>query len=154
MHRFTPYRPRPIRFLELWESAGWTVKVYGISAHGEQPSAELCQAAKQLAQVRLPQPAATDERYGAAILIVNQGADGNYVLIDWWLGENMLQHHVYSAPSGSSEHFHYATPDGLGFCVWELVVYGFERQAWIDTMLAAPQPSLAAYFERQLTTRA
>ena len=72
-----PYTPRSVRFLELWETAGWTVKVYDISARHDVPSPGLIQAAKTIAVGRLPPSAVTDEHYGAAILIVHQGADGD-----------------------------------------------------------------------------
>lgn len=146
-----PYRPRPIRFVELWECDGWRVKVYGISARGEQPPTPLIEAAKALARERLPRPAVTDERYGLATLIVHAGADGDYVLVDWWFGENMLQHHVYAGPQDAPERLAYVTPEGVGCCVWELAVLGFERQAWIDAILAQPAaPRIDEYLARRL----
>lgn len=30
-----PYQPRPIRFLELFEFQGWTIKIYSISIFNE-----------------------------------------------------------------------------------------------------------------------
>jgi hypothetical protein len=146
-----PYQRRPIRFSELWSIDGWAVKVYGISAHGEAPPQALFDAAKTIARQRLPQPAVADDRYGAAFLIVHAGADGDYVLLDWWFGENMLQHHVYAGPVGEPDKLEYISPQGVGFCVWELYVFGFERQAWIDEVLAQPdQPSIQRYVQRQL----
>jgi hypothetical protein len=35
--------------------------------------------------------------------------------------------------------------DGPMACTYELAVVCFERQAWVDCVLAAPQPDLAAY---------
>ena len=148
-----PYKQRSIRFLQLWNTAGWTVKVYGISAKYQAPPPQLVQAAKAIACQRLPQPAMTDDRYGAAILIVHEGADGDYVLVDWWFGENMLQHHVYAGPEGHTDQLTYVSPQGVGFCVWELSVFAFERQAWIETVLMRPgAPDLDGYFERHLNT--
>jgi hypothetical protein len=52
-----PYKPRPIRFLELWEESGWRMKVYGIAYNRSLPRHELIEAAKSAARECLPQPA-------------------------------------------------------------------------------------------------
>ena len=146
-----PYKPRPIRFLELWQVNDWTVKVYGIAATDEHPPQHLVETAKAIARQQLPQPAITPDRYGAAILIAHAGADRNYVLIDWWVGENMLQHHVYASSLAEPDTFTYVSPQGVRFFVWKLVAYYFERQAWIDIVLAHPAvPDLDCYFPQHL----
>ena len=134
LHR---YEPHQIRFLDLTELSGWRVKVYGIAATGDQPSTTLVDAAKAIAQDRLPHPAVTDDRYGVAVLIVHEARTGNFVLLDWWCGENMLHHKVFSSSLDSPTQLQ-ETTDGIAACVWELYVLGFEREAWIDTVLANP----------------
>lgn len=131
------YEPRPIRFLELWEPDDWRLKVYGISARGERPPPPLVAAAKELALKELPRPAVTDSRHGVGFLVVHEGADGSWVLVDWWVRENMLKNHVFSAPAErtDAEDFRYVTPTGLSACVWELHVQHFERTAWITSVL-------------------
>jgi hypothetical protein len=96
-----PYTPRPVRLLELWEWQGWRVKVYGISAQGEHPSEVLVQAAKRGAQQRLPQPAFSVKHYGVAYMIIYDGSRGDYVSVDWWSDQDILQHHLYGAPKGT-----------------------------------------------------
>ena len=93
------YKLRPIRFLHLGDWDGWHVKVYGISARQEQPDSQLIAAAERLAGERLPRPAVSKGRYGVGILIGHEGRDGNYVLVSWWIEENLLQHHVYFSPA-------------------------------------------------------
>ncbi len=145
------YQKRAIRFLELVQQDNWTLKVYGISATGEFPAAQIVSAAKALAFQRLPQPAITDNCYGAAFLIVHQGADANWILLDWWVDECILQHHVYTSPLDDPQTLRYISPTGILACVWELAVHSFERQAWIDTVLANPAgPNPDAYFAAQL----
>jgi hypothetical protein len=39
------------------------------------------------------------------------------------------------------------TPTGLAACVWDLAVIAYERQAWIDAVLAAPVPDVERYLE-------
>lgn len=158
-----PYRPRPVRFLRLADLGGWRVKVYGISAHRERPAPEFVEAAEQLAQGRLPNPPVwspsqdenalvSEERYGVGVLIVHEGREGGFALVSWWAGENMLQHHVYLAPDGPPFAFEDLSPTGIVACVWELAVLAFEREAWVETVLANPQgPDLDAYLDRHLS---
>ncbi|HTI14552.1 MAG TPA: hypothetical protein VL461_08300 [Dictyobacter sp.] len=153
MIQFTqPYKKRPIRFLELWESHGWRIKIYGISTQAEYPPDTLVQTAKKIAQQQLPQPAVTDKYYGIAYIIVHEGENGDYVLVDWWYDQDIVQHHNYGAPKGSNT-LKYHWPSGPGFCVWELAICWFEREAWLETVLKHPQhPDIEGYLQRRLHT--
>ncbi|HSF81772.1 MAG TPA: hypothetical protein VLA49_11090 [Anaerolineales bacterium] len=45
----------------------------------------------------------------------------------------------------------YATPTGLTACVWDLRLMAFERQSWLETVLANPSgPDLEAYLACRL----
>ena len=146
------YAPRPVRFLELWEAAGWRLKVYGIAYGRALPRAELVAAAKKVAEERLRESAAGGaETYGVGFLGVHDGRTANFVFVDWWAEENELHHHVYVSPTDSPGALEYVTPTGLAACVWDLRVLGFERQAWLDTVLRNPDgPDLEAYLLRRL----
>jgi hypothetical protein len=157
------YRPRPIRFLHLADLDGWRVKVYGISAHGECPDPGFVQAAEHVARRQLPNPPIwsavageeaflSADRYGVALLIAHEGREAGFALVSWWVGENMLQHHVYVAAGDDPVAFEYLSPAGVVACVWELAVLAFERQAWVDTVLANPAgPDLDAYLASRLS---
>lgn len=144
------YSTRPIRFLELAEQDGWRVKVYGISIHDTIPEPSLVEAAIDHAFDQLPTPATADDRHGAAILIVHEAREGNFVLLDWWFGENMLKHHLYFSPYDDPYRFEDISDTRTMACVWELRVFSFERDAWIDTVLANESgPDLDAYLARE-----
>jgi hypothetical protein len=145
------YRPRPIRFLELWADAGWRMKVYGIAYRRSRPRPELVALAKDLALRRLPELAARTTHYGVGFLGVHDGRDASFLFLDFWTDENELRHHVYVSPTVCPEQVQYVTPTGLAACVWDLRVLCFERQAWIDTVLANPAgPDLEQYLARRL----
>lgn len=58
-----PHQTRPIRFLELWQEAGWRVKVYGIAYQRPVPRLELIEAVKRAAPPHLiegPTPLASN----------------------------------------------------------------------------------------------
>jgi hypothetical protein len=139
--RLEPYAARTIRFLELWEEAGWRVKVYGIAFRDDGPPAEMVEVARELARDCLPRPAATETRYGVGFMGVHEGRGANLVFVDWWSHENELRHHVFTAPGTQPLDFQDMTGRGLAGCVWDLAVMGFERQAWISSMLVGAESS-------------
>jgi prepilin-type processing-associated H-X9-DG protein len=147
----TPYRERPIRFLELWNEGPWRFKVYGIAYDRPLPRAELLAAAKKIARERLAQIQRSSPHYSVGFLGVHDGRTANFVFVDWWADENELHHHVYISPADQPEQLVYATPTGLVACVWDLRVMAFERQAWLDTVLKSPRgPDLEAYLSQWL----
>jgi hypothetical protein len=146
-----PYTPRPIRFLELWEDAGWRIKVYGIVYGGGRPDPLLLEAARATARARLPEPAVAPGRYGVGFLGVHQGRGVNFVFVDWWTAENELRHHVHLSEAEAPAALTDATHTGQAACVWDLRVIGFERDAWVETVLTNPAgPDLDAYLARRL----
>jgi hypothetical protein len=145
-----PYQPRPIRFLELWQEAEWRLKVYGIAYQRPLPRPELLEAAKRVARPRLLS-ANGQRHYGVGFLGVHDGRGANFVFVDYWADENELHHHVYVSPADDPVALDYVTPTGLVACVWDLRVLGFERQAWVDTVLANPAgPDVEQYLLRRL----
>lgn len=146
-----PYRARPIRFVELAQSRGWVIKTYWISVRSATPSREMVARGQELAWSVLPMPANGSDNHGVGFIIVHEANDGNYVLVDWWTGENMIRQEVFSAPKDPPIDFVSFTSSGIIACVWELAVFEFERRAWLDTMLIPhARPDVAAYLAKQL----
>lgn len=143
-----PYAARAIRYLELWEEAGWRTKVYGIAYRDGGPPEAMIEIARGLARGCLPVPAVTGSRYGVGFMGVHEGRGANLVFVDWWAHENELHHRVFVAPADQPLAFADVTGSGLAGCVWDLAVIGFERQAWISSVLVGPDsPGLEAYLE-------
>jgi hypothetical protein len=142
------YARRPIRFLELWEAEGWRIKVYGISYNRDLPRPELVTAARQTAALHLENDR---NHYKVGFLGVHDGRGANFVFFDFWADENELHHHVYISPADDPEDLHPAGPDDPSVCVWDLQVQSFERQAWIENVLANPYgPDIEQYLECKL----
>ena len=145
------YAPRPIRFLELWQTEGWRLKVYGIAYRQAAVRSALLPIAQALACARLRESAADKQHYGVGFVGIHDGRGAVFIFVDFWADENELHHHVYIAPKDDLTRFTYMTPTGLSACVWDLRLLCYERQAWIDTMLANPSgPDLEAYLTRRL----
>jgi hypothetical protein len=144
------YRPRPIRCTGLHEVEGWRLKVYEAAYDRDRPRPELAEAAKQLAD-RLPQPPDGEGRYGVGFLCAHDGRGGCFAFVDWWADENELHHLMYTALADRPGDLQPVSPDGLTACVWDLAIMAFERQAWLDAVLAnSDGPDLERYLEARL----
>ncbi|MEM7344020.1 MAG: isochorismatase [Chloroflexota bacterium] len=148
-----PYKTRPIRFLEVANYNGWRIKVYGIrfQENGDetQPEPEIVTLAKEAMLKELPLPALTEDRYGIGFLVIHQGQDRNWLLLDWWFDREIIKQKLFSSPLDVPQQITPAEPDLLA-CTWELAVHCFERQAWIETVLNNPNgPDIEAYFGKR-----
>jgi len=144
-----PYQPRPVRFIRLERRGDWRLKVYGIATPGRVPRAEFVTAAVNLADVALPEPAVSDERYGVGVVIAHDSATYCFALLYWWQSANELHQRAYAAPL-DRPHALTKLADPAAGCVWELSVLDFERRAWIEDVLANPHgPDIDRYLSRQ-----
>ncbi len=145
------YVPRPVRFLELWAVDGWRLKLYGLSYQRPAIRSELVPLAKQAARERLRESAAGRPHYQVGYVGINDGRGAVFIFVDFWADENELHHHVYVAPKDQPDQLTYQTPSGLTACVWDLSVLAFERQAWVEAVLANPAgPDLERYLAARL----
>ena len=145
------FRPRPVRFLELLEFGEWRLKLYGLTAEHTRLLPELVQEAKKLARLVLPADGVAADAYGVGFVGVHCGIDANLIFIDWWANENELHHHVFTSSLDKPLDMTRA-PDGFTACVFDLQVIWFERNAWIEKVLANPDgPDVEGYLQRRLS---
>lgn len=149
-----PYTERPIRFLELFEQNGWRLKVYGIRlpkpGAPDKPDSAVVEHAKSTAAAALDQPAVNEHRYGVGFLIIHQGQDRNWILLDWWFDREILKQKLFSSPLDEPNKVTAVQGDLLA-CTWELAVHAFEREAWISNILRRPEnPDMAGYLGARL----
>lgn len=123
------YKPRPIRFLEVYQHNDWQIKIYSISVHNEFVKKENTDIAKTYLTGWLQNannyPLNT---YNIATLIIHEYKGGCYAIINWWIDENMLQQFVYSATNENPSEFILYSDKGIVTCVWEMAVLWFERK--------------------------
>ena len=138
-----PYEPRPIRFHGLREVDGWRVKRYSI-AYGAEPLdwAEF-EPAIALADAALPRPAVTAARVGVGFLIAHRGRTASYCVVAWWDNENELPVRVCVRGLDRGSAWREAR-GSESFCVWDLQVIAFEREAYVATVLAGGTELAAA----------
>ncbi|MGW0563273.1 hypothetical protein ACWDZ4_22345 [Streptomyces sp. NPDC003016] len=144
------YSPRLVKALPPLDVSGRVLKVYGMFAEPERcstlPAPERLQ--QQVASVLREPPQEGDHPVG--FLILHYGEEGDYLLVSQWYDANMLKHWVRGTAvdaEGNTTVAPLAQRDLIA-CVWELEVIKFERDAWVNTVLAQgrlDQASLDAY---------
>lgn len=130
------YKSRNIRFREVVLMDNWRIKTYTISEHAKFKA----EASYQNALFKLPtwlgQLNSFDPSHEhIAFLILHEGNEGVFSLISTWVGNNMLQSHVYISKYNDLNNFQLISGDGLFACVWELEIINHERNAWIEHIL-------------------
>jgi hypothetical protein len=130
-----PYEPRPIRFHGLRSVDGWRLKRYSITFGAEPIDWPAFEPGITLADAALPRPAVTEARPGVGFLIAHQGRTALYCVLAWWDNENELPVRVFVRELEEGARWR-AARGGESFCVWDLQVIAFEREAYVATMLA------------------
>jgi len=138
-----PYAPRTIQFCGLREGDGWKIKLYSVVYGDTSMDWDGFETGLRLAQVSLPEPNPERGRPGLGFLIAHQGRTGDYVVLCWWDRENELPVRVW-VRSSREEPWHLAQ-NSESFCVWDLEIMWAERNAWVQTMLAAGGSDAGAY---------
>jgi len=145
-----PYRPRCTVTHGVRERAGWRVKLIGITAAGDLPGDDVLQAAFDATMEQLPQPARTPSRSGVAFAVVHLGTEALWVNIGWW-ELDILYQRLLRADLGATD-LRPVPEDGPTACVWELLAFEHEREAWVEHTLTRPaDPDLDAYLAAKLT---
>ena len=67
----------------------------------------------------------SNEKIG--FLILHSGTEGIFSLINWWVGENMLNTHIFLTAPKKPMDFTQISGNGLAPCIWELEVIYHER---------------------------
>jgi hypothetical protein len=133
MRPFKKYKPRPIRFIELWTFNKWTIKIYTIYEEENDWKETYLGSAKEIAQKVLS--LLEKDHYKIGFITIHIAKMFNQIIIDWWAQENELRHLVFKANTNTPANFKNITSSGEAFCIWELGVIGHERTAWIENVL-------------------
>ena len=153
MNSFTRYKPRNVEFRQLLTSNDWTIKLYTIT-HRASFGAEtfLANALAQLPTWLEKSKALKFPTYNIAFLIVHEGRDGVWTLINWWIGGEMLQATTFYTSFEKPGEFLLLPTEGFMACVWELAVISFERAMWVEYILKkAEKPDFTGYLQKYLS---
>ncbi|MBK9735489.1 MAG: hypothetical protein IPO92_11160 [Saprospiraceae bacterium] len=149
---FKPYTKRPIRFIKIIQEHDWQIKVYSISVLRERIHEDrIITVLPKLSEWLSKHKNTNLAHYHIATLIMHEGREGIFVIINWWLDENMLQHYVYFASYDDPTNFTLYSGNGIISCVWELAVIWFERNAWVEhVLIKSDHPDFTSYLQTHM----
>jgi hypothetical protein len=152
MNAFKLYKPREVRFDSLRNQADWSVKVYTITTRPSFEAKEVLEnAVARLSEWLDKSKMSGMPTYGVAFLIVHEGRDGIWSLINWWMGGEVLQSMTFFTPFGCPNVFEKPPAEGFMSCVWEQAVIFFERSQWVEFVLKkAEKPDIKSYLNVHL----
>lgn len=101
-----------------------------------------------LALDALPEPAQTPSRPGLGFCVLHAGRGADYAVLGWWDRENELPVRIFVRPHDESAWR--PSRGGESFCVWDLQVVAFERDAYVQTLLNNPPLGAKDYLGRTL----
>ena len=132
------YSPRLVKALPPLDVRGRVLKPYVMFAEPDRAAAlPAPEWLREQAAPVLPD-ADGDGDHPLGFLILHYGMDGDYLLVSQWYDANMLKHWVRGSVTDAGGHTTFAplAQRDLVACVWELEVIRFERDAWVNTVLA------------------
>lgn len=138
------YKARDIHFTGVRTMSNWQLKTYRIMYDNKSFSEDLEKESMQLLQTELP--GNTDDNYGVGFMITHHGKGLNFVLLDWWCNENELQQQVYYSSKEAPEKLSKRNGNSPIACVWDLIVFNHERNAWVKYMMTE-KPNKTKYLK-------
>lgn len=146
-----PYRDRTIRPLGVREAEGWRLKTYGVSYSGGPLHLAFYEDGLLVGSRELPQPPVYRQRAGVGFVIFHEGRGVHYLALHWWDREHELCGRLMVRGMEEDDLWVRAGEHEMA-CVWSLQVIAFERDAWVECVLAKPQaPDVEGYLARFLT---
>lgn len=148
------HQPRTINFVEVVTIGQWKIKVYTISKQDEFNDPEFYKNALAELPNWLDKKNSFDANHdNTGFLILHSGTEGFFSLVNWWVGENMLNTHIFLTPKHQENEFKLISGDGIAPCIWELEVINFERLSWIKHILKQHEnPDFTSYLEDHINT--
>jgi uncharacterized protein len=135
-----PYSPRKIQAWNSRSHHGWKVKLYTIveATRIEEAKPDWDEACR-IAWPLLERSASG----GAGFITLHYGLHADYLLVNWWTHEDILNHQLLRRQFGSTSFAEMRHSTWMA-CVWEMEILEAETRHWKATAMAgAPQ----AYFD-------
>lgn len=136
------YAPRPVRVLPAISLEGWKLKPYRVLGREAVVDAPLDRATLEAVFAELPEAAQAPGRPGFGFIIEHLASPLDYIVLCWWQNKNEMITRILVREAGAPWRL---TDGSESFCVWDLDIMWFERNAFIRTMLSIPEHDPAAY---------
>ncbi|MDP0499304.1 MAG: hypothetical protein Q7P63_04305 [Verrucomicrobiota bacterium JB022] len=143
------YVSRPISALPFRRLAGYELKIYRITPANQVFEWDAFSAGLKVAQNFLQQAtqARPHDRHRLGFAIAHPAANGQpYLIVAWWGNDNELFTRVLVLNERGKW---VEDRDRFSYCVWDLEVIWFERNAYVETMMVS-EPDPTRYLRLQL----
>lgn len=131
-----------MRVLPAIEVEGWKLKPYRVLGRAAGEDGPLEQATLEAVVAELPENPTAPGRPGLGFIIEHLASPLDYIVLCWWQNNNEMITRILVREAGAP----WRPTDGSeSFCVWDLDIMWFERNAFIRTMLSVPAHDPAAY---------
>ncbi|MEO8512683.1 MAG: hypothetical protein ABI543_03925 [Ignavibacteria bacterium] len=133
------YESRPVKFTGLWEENGWKFKIYAIT-HKKNTIADekTLNIAKVFAKKCTSRFRELAPAYGLGYIILHKGMNCNFIVVCFWVGENMIRTHSMISTIEKPNEYTEITETGMNVCVWDAEIHNFERNSWVENILSYP----------------
>ncbi len=140
------YQPRAVSSLGIWRVGHLRLKVYGVTAGGQDLTDSIVGKAQVFAQRDLlPLVTAEGDDDGLGFVIIHPGELGVSVLLHWWIQGSVLCQHIERTLWGNDTPLDTASRPVIA-CVWELGLINAEQCIWRNTMMV-PEPDPDTYLD-------
>ena len=141
------YEPRSFQSHGTWAIGPLTLKVYGITLESDGMSDATRAAARRHVEQRLPEIEGDGSHHELGFVIIHQGMDATWLLMNWWAYGDIRCQLMSSRDRNAAESAAFSPETrALANCVYEEAVIHAETQAWIDAMLSRA-PEAGTYLE-------
>lgn len=143
------YKTRKIAFKEVLAINDWQIKVYTIAKNGDFNHDEFYEnVKKEIPKWLRMSNSFNDNNEQIGFLILHAGTEGIFSLMNWWVGENMLNTHIFMTQYDTPSSFTKISGDGLAPCIWEIEVIHHEKNAWVNHVLKQySNPNFQGYLD-------
>lgn len=139
---YTPFKRRKMEFHGIKDIRGFNIKHYSVVYGDDAIKWQQFDGGYELAFASLPSPAINKGRPGLGFVIAHQGKTGDYVVLGWWDGENELPINVFIRDNRG-----WRVAQGESFCVWDLEIIWYEREAYVTSILKEGEVDYNGYLE-------
>ena len=129
---FKPFKNRKLSFEEIFIIEDWQVKIYTITSNAHFESLKTLEYVTSLLGSLL---GSASDHHHLAFLIVHEGTDGVWSILNWWTGREMLRITTYYTSFEKLDSIELKPDTGSMACVWELPIINHERNAWVKHVL-------------------
>ena len=145
------FKKRAVKYLGITEFGDWKFKLYSLKYDESRATPEIENIVRATLPDWIKEKSQINDfpNYKIGTVMIHEAMDSILVVVNWWIYENVIQGHVYTADYAHPNKFTDLSSKGLQFCVWEMNILWHERNLWVEHVLKkADKPDWDAYLNQ------